>query len=203
MKAVTITGKHRTDTGTKSAKDLRREGFVPCVIYGAGKDNVHFYTEVTNFRHVLYTAEAHLMLIEVEGETYRTIIRDAQFHPVTDELEHVDFYQFAEGKPITMNIPIRLVGNSRGVRNGGRLKVNMRKLPIKATEENMPGVLELNIEDLRIGQTLRASDIKTEEYEIMEDPNRSIVMVQTSRKAVLDVDEEEGEETETAEASEE
>ena len=212
MKAVKITGILREEVGTKSAKQLRHEGMVPCVIYGKEKDNVHFYTHKNNFNHLLYTAEAHLVEIEIDGKAYRTVIRDAQYHPVSDEILHVDFYEFTKGEPITMLIPIRLIGNAKGVRNGGRLKVNMRKLPIKAGEENMPGLLELNIENLKIGGVLRASDIASENFEIMEEAHRTIVMVQTARAAIVeeedeDEDEEgegegEGEESSEEEAAE-
>lgn len=204
MKAVKITGKLREEVGTKGAKQLRREGMVPCVIYGKEKENVHFYTHKNNFNNLLYTAEAHLVEIDVDGKVYRTVIRDAQFHPVTDNINHVDFYEFTKGEPITMLIPIRLIGNAKGVRNGGRLKVNMRKLPIKASEEHMPGLLELNIENLKIGGVLRASDIASPDFEIMEDAHRTIVMVQTARNVVvIDEDEDEEGEGEEGEGEEE
>jgi large subunit ribosomal protein L25 len=203
MESITITGTLRDDLGTKTAKLLRREGNVPCVIYG-GEENVHFYTPETSFKTLLYTPEAHLVIIEIDGKSYKAVIRDAQFHPVTDEIEHVDFFELVAGKAVTINVPVKLVGNARGVRNGGRMKVNLRTLKVKATEENLPGYIEHNIENVRIGESVRVKDIKVDGFEIVDIPSRAILTIQTSRNMVEDVEEEtEGEEgaAEGAEAS--
>ncbi len=201
MRSVAIEGKKREDLGSKSAKALRKEGYVPCVIYGTG-ENIHFFTEEIAFKDIIHTAEALLILITIDGTEYKTVVRDWQFHPVTDELLHCDFYQFMEGKEITVDVPIKLVGNPKGVRNGGRLKVNLRKLPVKATLENMPGALELFIEDLKIGDAYRIQDIDSEGFEIMREPSRTILTIQTSRNVVEDVEDEEGEDEEGGEEAE-
>lgn len=194
MRSIAIEGKQREDLGSKSAKALRKEGLVPCVIYGTG-ENIHFSTEVTSFKDILYTAEALLIEVTLDGDKqYKTVVRDWQFHPVTDELLHCDFYHFAEGKEITIDVPVKLIGSAKGVRNGGRLKVNLRKLPVKATLDNMPGVLELNIEELRIGEALRVEDIDTGGFEIMREASRTILTIQTSRNVVALDDEEDGDE---------
>ncbi len=198
MRSVSIEGKLREELGTKSAKQLRREGMVPCVIYGAG-ENVHFYTDHRNFKDILYTAEALLVVVNLDGNEYKCVVRDSQFHPVSDEIEHVDFFQLSDGKPVNVVVPINLVGNARGVRNGGKLKFNLRRVTVRATEDNLPGMIDLNIEDLRIGQSLRVSDIATEGYEILGEPGRSVVAIKTSRNAV---DEEEDEEEGTEEGAE-
>lgn len=206
MRSVAIEGKVREELGSRSAKQLRKEGFVPCVIYGTG-ENIHFFTEETSFKDILYTAEALLILVTVNGKEHKTVVRDFQFHPVTDELEHCDFYEFVEGRPITVDVPINLIGNARGVRNGGRLKVNLRKLPVKAELDNMPGALDINIEKMRIGDALRVQDIPSEGFEIMREPTRTVVTIQTARNVVVDTDEDEEEEgaegAEGAEASSE
>lgn len=189
MESITITGTLRDDLGTKTAKLLRREGNVPCVIYG-GEENIHFYTPATSFKTLLYTPEAHLVIIEVDGKSYKAVIRDAQFHPVSDEIEHVDFFELVADKAITINVPVKLVGNARGVRNGGRMKVNLRTLKVKATEENLPGYIEHNIENVRIGESVRVRDIKVEGFEIVDIPSRAILTIQTSRNAVEDLEEE-------------
>ena len=201
MRSVSIEGKLREELGTQSAKQLRREGMVPCVIYGAG-ENVHFYTDSRNFKEILYTAEALLVVINLDGAEYKCVVRESQFHPVSSEIEHVDFFQLSDGKAVNVKVPINLVGNARGVRNGGKLKFNLRRVTVRATEDMLPGMIDLNIEDLRIGQSLRVSDIATEGYEILGDPGRSVVAVKTSRNAV-DEDEEEEEGAEGAEASSE
>lgn len=204
MKTIAIEGTLRKDLGSKSAKQLRREGNVPCVIYG-GEENIHFYTADSNFKDLLFTAEAHLVEINVDGKTYKAVIRDVQYHPVTDETEHIDFYQTSPDKEITILVPINLIGNARGVRNGGRLKVNLRKLRVKAAEDKLPGKLDIDIENLKIGQAIRVEDVKTDGFEIMHEPQRTILTIQTARNAVVE-DEEEGEEEgeeATAEGSEE
>ncbi len=200
MKTIAIEGTLRSEVGSKSAKLLRREGNVPCVIYG-GEENVHFFTADKNFKELLFTAEAHLVEITLDGKTYKAVIRDVQYHPVTDETEHVDFYEVTPGKEITIEIPINLIGNARGVRNGGRLKVNLRKLRVKATEDHLPGQLDIDIENLRIGQAIRVEDVKTEGFEIMHEPQRTILTIQTARTAVEDVDDEEEEGAEGEEAT--
>lgn len=199
MESITITGTLREETGTKSAKVLRREGNVPCVIYG-GDENVHFYTHDSSFRVLLYTPEAHSVLIDLGKKTYRAVIRDAQFHPVSDIIEHVDFFELVEGKPVTIEVPIKLVGNARGVRNGGRLKVNLRKLKVKGEEANLPGFIEHDIENVRIGESVRVQDIKADGFEILHEATRTILIIQTSRLAVEDAEEEEGETAEGTEA---
>lgn len=200
MRSVSIEGKSREELGTKNAKQLRREGMVPCVIYGAG-ENIHFYTDSRNFKEILYTAEALLCVINIDGKEYKTVVRDSQFHPVTSTVEHVDFFQITDGKPFEVVVPINLVGNARGVRNGGKLKSSLRKVKVLGTEENMPGVIDLNVEELRIGQSMRVSDLNTEGYEIIGDPGRTLVAVKTSRNAVNDDEDEDGGEGEGTEAA--
>lgn len=202
MRSVSIEGTLREELGTKSAKQLRREGMVPCVIYGAG-ENIHFYTDHRNFKDILYTAEALLVIVNLDGTEYKCVVRDSQFHPVSDEIEHVDFFQLSAGKPVNVVVPINLVGNARGVRNGGKLKFNLRRVTVRATEENLPGMIDLNIENLRIGQSLRVSDIATEGYEILGEPARSVVAIKTSRNAVDETEDEEEDAEEGAEASNE
>ncbi len=202
MRSISIEGKSREELGTKSAKLLRREGMVPCVIYGAG-ENIHFYTDSRSFKELLYTAEALLCVINIDGTEYKCVVRDSQFHPVSSEVEHVDFFQITDGKPFEAVVPINLVGNARGVRNGGKLKFTLRKVKALATEDNMPGMIDLNIENLRIGQSMRVSDVSAQGFEILGDPGRTVVAVRTSRNAVDDSDEEEeGEEAPAEESAE-
>ncbi len=203
MKTIAIEGTLREELGSKSAKVMRREGNVPCVIYG-GEENIHFYASEGSFRDLLYTPEAHLVAITAGGKTFKAVIRDLQFHPVTDALEHVDFLEVLPGKEVTILVPVNLVGNARGVRNGGRLKVILRKLRVRATEEGLPSMIDINIENLRIGQAVRVRDIENAGFEILNEPQRTIAAIQTSRTAVEDEDEEdeEGGEEATAEGGE-
>jgi large subunit ribosomal protein L25 len=133
------------------------------------------------------------------------VVRDSQYHPVTEAIEHVDFFQLTDGEPVQVVAPINLVGNPRGVRNGGRLKFNLRRLTIRATEENLPGMIDLDVENLKIGESLRVSDIPVSGFEVVGDPSRSVVGIQTSRNMIADDEDEEGAEDEegTEEGAEE
>ena len=195
MKVIFIEGTKRENLGSGSAKNLRREGNVPCVIYG-GEENIHFSAPEISFKSLLYTNEAHLVEVKIEDKTYKAVLRDTQFHPVSDRLVHVDLLELVPGKEVNIMVPVSLVGNAIGVRNGGKLKVNFRKLTVKGTEENLPGKIEINIDNLRIGQTIRVEDIVTDGYSIENEDFLAVVTIRTSRNAVLDEEEEEGAEGE-------
>jgi large subunit ribosomal protein L25 len=201
MRSVAIEGKTREELGSKNAKQLRREGMVPCVIYGGG-ENVHFYTDNRSFKELLYTPEALLVVISIDGKEIKSVVRDSQFHPVTEAIEHVDFFQLTEGEPVEVVAPINLVGNPRGVRNGGKMKFNLRRLTIRATEENLPGMIDLNVDELKIGDSLRVSDIPAAGFEILGDPSRSVVAINTSRNVVSEEGSEEDSEEAAAETAE-
>lgn len=201
MKVIVIEGTKRENLGSGSSKNLRREGNVPCVIYG-GEENIHFSAPEISFKSLLYTSEAHLVEVKIEDKSYKAVLRDTQFHPVTDKLVHLDLMELVPGKEVGIMVPVNLVGNAIGVRNGGRLKVNFRKLNVKGTEENLPGKIDINIDDLRIGQTIRVEDIVTDGYTIENENFLAVVTIKTSRNAVLDEEEEEGAEGEGEAAAE-
>lgn len=193
MKSVKIEGKLREKRGSTDANRLRRQEMVPGVIYGTGR-NIHFYTERKNFKEAIYTAEAVLVELTIDGEKHTCVLRDSQFHPVSDELEHVDLYQFDPNEYITINIPLRFIGTPKGVRNGGRMKVNLRQLPVRATIDKMPGLLEVNVEHLKIGDALRIQDLDTEGFEIEREATRTLLTIQTARNAIVEDEEEDDEE---------
>lgn len=201
MKVIVIEGTKREMLGSGSSKNLRREGNVPCVIYG-GEENIHFSAPEISFKSLLYTSEAHLVEVKIEDKSYKAVLRDTQFHPVTDKLVHLDLMELVPGKEVSIKVPVNLVGNALGVRNGGRLKVNFRKLNVKGTEANLPGKIDIDIENLRIGQTIRVEDIVTDGYTIENESFLAVVTIKTSRNAVLDEEEEEGAEGETEAAAE-
>ncbi|MCC5918473.1 MAG: 50S ribosomal protein L25/general stress protein Ctc [Cryomorphaceae bacterium] len=199
MNTVSITAHKREQLGTKSSKELRRQGNVPCVVYG-GESPLHFHASVADFRDVIYTPNVYRLEVDIDGNKVPCVIQDIQFHPVTDAVLHIDFIQLVDGVPVTMEIPIRLLGNSRGVRNGGKMKRVLRKLKVKATPENLPDSIDHDITNLRIGQSVRVSDLTTTGFEIVNSPSAVIVSIKTSRVAVddIDTDEDEGEETAAA-----
>lgn len=201
MQAITIKGSERESVGKVSTKVLRNAEKVPCVLYG-GEKPIHFSADEISFKGLVYTSNAHTVVIEMEGhQPYEAVLQDIQFHPVTDRIMHIDFFQLFEDKAINMNIPVRLEGNSPGVRNGGRLLFRKRKLTVKALPANLPDGIMVDISRLRIGGTISVGDVKTEEYIFLHPDNTSIVQVKASRNAVDDEEDEEGAEgTEGAEA---
>ena len=201
MQAITIKGSERESVGKVSTKALRNAEKVPCVLYG-GEKPIHFSADEISFKGLVYTSNAHTVVIELEGhQPYEAVLQDIQFHPVTDRILHIDFFQLFEDKAVSMNIPVRLEGNSPGVRNGGRLLFRKRKLTVRALPANLPDAIMVDISKLRIGGTISVGDVKTEEYTFLHPDNTSVVQVKASRNAVAD-DEDEEEGAEGAEGAE-
>jgi len=189
MKSITINGSQRESVGKKSTKALRNAGQVPCVLYGGDKA-VHFSAAELAFSKLVYTPNAHTVVIELEGgDTFNAILQDIQFHPVTDRILHVDFYQVFEDKEITMDIPVRYIGNPRGVRNGGVLRKNKRSLRVKALPGNLPDYIDADIENLKIGNKLYITKLESEDYTFMHPDNTVVCLVRRSRAAVVEDDE--------------
>jgi len=201
MQAITIKGSERESVGKTSTKALRNAEKVPCVLYG-GEKPIHFSADEISFKGLVYTSNAHTVVIEMEGrQAYEAVLQDIQFHPVTDRIMHIDFYQLFEDKPVSMNIPVRLEGNSPGVRNGGRMLFRKRKLTVRALPVNLPDAIMVDISKLRIGGTISVGDVKTEEYTFLHPDNTSIVQVKASRNAVDDDEDDEEEGAEGTEAA--
>ncbi len=201
MKSITINGSQRESVGKKATKALRNAGQVPCVLYGGDKP-VHFSAPELAFSKLVYTANAHTVVIELDnGTTFNAVLQDIQFHPVTDNILHVDFYQLFEDKEIALNIPVNLVGNSRGVKNGGVLRRNNRKLRVKALPANLPDFIEIDITPLKIGDKVYVGELPTEGYSFLHTDNTVVCQIKTSRTAIADEDEDEEEEGAEAEAA--
>ena len=195
MKSITINGSQRESVGKKATKALRNAGQVPCVLYG-GDNPVHFSAPELAFSKLVYTPNAHTVVIELEnGDTYNAILQDIQFHPVTDNILHIDFYQLFDNKEVTMEIPVQFTGNSRGVRNGGVLRKNKRSLRVKALPGNLPDYIEADITDLKIGNKLYITALDSEDFKFMHPDNTVVCQVRRSRAsmAVADDDEDEDE----------
>ncbi|GAB4510629.1 50S ribosomal protein L25/general stress protein Ctc [Flagellimonas sp. MMG031] len=205
MKSITIKGSQRESVGKVATKALRNAGKVPCVLYGGDKP-VHFSADEIAFKDLVYTPNAYTAVIELEdGQKFDAVLQDIQFHPVTDNILHVDFYQLFEDKPITMRIPVRLEGNSPGVRNGGRLLFRKRKLSIRALPALLPDFITVDISKLRIGQTIAVETILSDDYTFLHPDSTAIVQVKASRTSVdeeLEDEDEEGVEGAEGEATE-
>ena len=202
MKSITINGSKRESVGKKATQALRNAGQVPCVLYGGDKP-VHFSAPELAFSKLVYTPNAHTVVINLDnGEVLNAVLQDIQFHPVTDRILHVDFYQLFEDKEIALNIPVNLVGNSKGVKNGGVLRRNNRKLRIKALPANLPDFIEIDITPLKIGDKVAVGDLPTGDYTFLQTDTTVVCRVSTSRVAVEDEEEEEEEGAEAAEGAE-
>ncbi len=200
MKSITINGSQRESVGKRSTKALRNAGQVPCVVYGGDKP-LHFSAPELAFSKLVYTPDAHTVVITLDnGDSFNAIMQDIQFHPVTDRILHVDFYQIFEDKPITMEIPVQVTGTSKGVLNGGVLRRPYRKLRVKGLPSKLPDFITVDITPLKIGSKLYITELLNDDYSFLHPDNTVVCPVRRSRLSV--VDEEEEEEEEGAEASE-
>jgi len=198
MKSITIKGSKRESVGKVSTKALRNAGKVPCVLYG-GDQALHFAADELSFSKLVYTPNVYTASIELEsGEKLKAILQDIQFHPVSDKILHVDFYELSEDKEVTMDIPLRLIGNSPGVLLGGNLRNPFRTLRVRAIPAKLPDFINADISEIQIGDKLTVSDLATGDFAILHPDNTVVVQVRVSRLAV-ESDDEEGEEGEAVE----
>jgi large subunit ribosomal protein L25 len=196
MNSVHIQGTLRTELGTKFAKALRAEGQVPCVIYG-GEAPVHFSAPLLGYSSLVNVPEVNLAVIELDGKKYEAVIQDMQFDVLKDTLTHIDFIQVIDGKAVTVEVPVKLTGNSVGVRLGGKLKIVMRKVKVKGMVTDIPGTIEHDITALKVGESLRVNQIKEgKSFEILSQDSGVIATIKTSRNVVVGAMEEETEEAE-------
>src|SRR3954470_20564497 len=157
MKTVSLSGSTKTNLWKTDAASLRTHVRVPCVIYGAG-EQVHFSADARDFKQIIYTPETNLVEVELEGKKYRTVLQEAQFHRITDRLIHADFLQVNEEKPVTVQLPVKTIGQAEGVRAGGKMTVKLRKLKVRGLISKLPESIELNVEPLSVGKGISAGD---------------------------------------------
>ena len=202
MKSITIKGSKRESVGKKATKALRNAGEVPCVIYG-GDNIVHFAAPEVSFNKLIYTPDVHTVVVDLNGNKTNAVLQDIQFHPVTDEILHIDFYEFHEGQEITMEIPVHSEGIPKGVKNGGVLRFNLRRMTVRGLAKNLPDYIVANVTPLKIGQKLYVTAVASEDYKIMHPDNTVICQVRTSRNvSLIGVDEDEDEDDEATEGEE-
>src|ERR1700744_2500998 len=180
MKSIAISGSPRENVGKRDAKELRYEGKVPAVLYG-GKTQTHFAVSAADLKPVIYTPDVHFIDITVAGATTQAIIQDIQFHPLTEQILHVDFLQLDAKKPIAIEIPIKLTGTSPGVKMGGKLVQKLRKLRIKALPKDHQDTIDVSIEGLEVGKSVRVGDLKFDKLTITNSVEDTIVSVTSSR----------------------
>ena len=192
MKSLAISVIEREKVGKSNTRSLRNQGNVPCVLYG-GEKQVCFYAHENDFRNLVNTPDVYVVELDISGKKTRAIMKDIQFHPVTDRILHIDFLEVFEDKEITISIPVILNGLSIGVRNGGNLMFRRRKIITRGLIDKMPDAIELDIEHLKIGQFIYIKDLDQDGCEFLAPDNSVVVGVKTARAAIEDEVEEEEE----------
>ena len=183
MKSITINGSKRESVGKKATKALRNAGEVPCVLYG-GEQAIHFSAPDVSFNSLVYTPDVHTVVLEFDGVKHNAVLQDIQFHPVTDEILHMDFYEFGEDQEISMEIPVHAEGVPRGVKNGGVLRFNLRRMKVRGLAAKLPDYIVADVTPLKIGNKLYVTAVESEDYTILHPDNTVICQVKTSRNVV-------------------
>jgi len=182
MKTLEIKGSFRTDLGKKSSKNVRKEGHVPCVIYGKEK-NLHFHTHEINFKKLIFTPEAHLVKLVIDDREIKAVLKDMQFHPVSDKILHADFIEVFDNKHVTINIPIKVSGDSVGVIAGGKLSIKKRNLKVRALPGDLPEFLPIDITNLKIHDGVKVGDLTYDKIELLDMKKALVLSIATSRVA--------------------
>ncbi|MCK5729836.1 MAG: 50S ribosomal protein L25/general stress protein Ctc [Draconibacterium sp.] len=198
MKTVVIKGQKRETVGKKEAKKLRSQEIIPAVLYG-GEEVIHFAIPFKELRSLVYTPNVYLIDIDIAGEIYHTIMQDIQWHPVDEQVMHVDFFKIEADKPIKIEVPVAVTGHARGIQDGGKLKINLRRLKVKALYKDLPDSISVDVTELGIGQSIKVSEIESGDLELLDTKSNVVVAVNVTRLAKA-VDEEESEEAEGEEA---
>ena len=183
MQTIQNNAVKRDQFGKKSAKDIRRESLIPCVIYGNGGETIHFSVEAAEAKKILYTPKTYIIEINIDGTVVKGVMRETQFHPVKDYCQHIDFFRVVAGKPVSIEIPVSIVGNSEGVKAGGKLQVLRRKLAVSGLEENLLDELVVDITELGVGKTINIGDLKYEGLTMLQPASTSVVAVLATRQS--------------------
>ena len=189
MKEINVTGQKRNDTGKKASKLLRKEGLIPCNIYGEKQGEngapvaMSFTCPMNELRKVIYTPHIYVVNLNIDGENHKAILKDLQFHPVTDALLHVDFYEINENKPITIGIPVKLTGLAQGIRDGGRMNLSIRKINVTAKYQDIPETLDIDVTELRIGKSIKVGDLSFDGLEMATGKEVIVCSIKATRKS--------------------
>ena len=189
MKEINVAGQKRSETGKKASKLMRKEGLVPCNLYGEKKgenglpEALSFAVPMTELRKVIYTPHIYVVNLSIDGAEHKAIIKELQFHPVKDTLLHIDFYEINEQKPITIGIPVKLNGLAQGVRDGGRLSLIVRKVNVTAKYQDIPETLDIDVTDLTIGKSIKVGDLNFEGLEMATSKEVVVCTIKATRKS--------------------
>lgn len=189
MKEINVTGQKRTALGKKASKELRKEGLVPCNLYGEATQDgkpvaMAFAVPMSELRKVVYTPHIYMINLVIDGESHTAIMKELQFHPVTDALLHVDFLEVNENKPVTIGIPVKLVGLAQGVRDGGKMNLSIRKIDVTAPYTIIPEHLDIDVTSLKIGKSIKVGDLSFEGLEIATSKEVIVCSVKMTRAAM-------------------
>ena len=188
MKEINVTGQKRADLGKKASKALRKEGLVPCNLYGLAAEDgkpvaMSFAVPMAELRKVVYTPHIYVINLVIDGESHTAIMKELQFHPVTDALLHVDFLEVNDQKPITIGIPVKLVGLAQGVRDGGRMNLSIRKIDVTAPYQAIPEHLDIDVTELKIGKSIKVGDLSFEGLELATSKAVVVCSIKMTRNA--------------------
>lgn len=182
MKSIEISAKLRENLGKKDSNKLRKSDNIPCVLYGTEK-NIHFYADVPQFRHLIYTPDAKYAKIMIDGVEHKAIVKDIQLHPVSDKILHIDFLNIYDDKPITVSLPVRVEGFAKGVQDGGKLYQDARRLKIKGLLKDFIEEVVIDVTNLSIGKSIKVSDLQLNNLTVVELPNKNVASVKVTRVA--------------------
>ncbi len=180
MKTITITGTLRNDLGKNSSQTLRNEGLVPCVMYG-GEQPIHFCAPTNSFKNAVYTPDFIKVIVELDGASHPAIVKDVQFHPLSDKILHVDFLQLVPGKKVTVDVPVKVSGFAKGVQAGGKLEITTKKISVKTTSDFLIDHISLDITNLEMGKSIKVRELQVEGVEIMTPGNIPVVSISIPR----------------------
>ena len=201
MKTVSLSGSPRVSVGKKGASSLRKEGKIPSVVYG-GKDQIHFSILENEAKKLVFTPNVYLIELNIGDKKFKVILQETQIHPVTDRILHLDFLEISDDAPFKLSLPVRLEGFAKGVRNGGKLRQNFRKLRVFGLAKDMPDAVSIDISPIKIGDKIRVGDIIVSGLNFLDPKNAVVVAVQTARVIIEEEEEEEGTETVEGEGEE-
>ena len=189
MKEISVKAKYRTATGKKATKELRKEGYVPCNLYGLTKDENGKPTAKgiailsTDLRKVIYTPHVYVINLDIEGEHHPAVMKELQFHPTTDAVLHIDFLEVNEEKPLTIGVPVHLVGLAQGIRDGGRMNLSIRKIEVTAPYKQIPEQLDIDVTHLTIGKSIKVGQLSFEGLEIATSKEVVVCSIKMTRAA--------------------
>ncbi len=180
MKSIQISAVARTEYGKKATKAVRREGAIPCIVYGGG-DAVAFAIDAKEAKKLIYTPASYIVELNIDGKVEKAVLRDVQFHPVREQILHIDFFRVQEGKPVAIAVPVVLTGNAAGVKIGGKLALSARKLVVSALEANLPDEITIDVTNLELGKTIFVGDLSVENVKFVTPATAAVCAVRVTR----------------------